>query len=430
MYHSLDICRDIGIKFSKCDQICHLINDLIERKSFFADGWPDLSLAYGLPGIACFYGVLDQILPNEGWDDIAHTYLKQSIDRLESRGSKSDSLFFGLTGLCFAIYLCSKQSKNYQQVLSKLDDVLINNVRESFFLPTAYYLDKGLDVPPFLYNLMDGISGLLSYSLLRKDHDQLQILATDCIHRLIQILKQSKYVDNKRVFGCFSPSNDFTNYPGIRFILSTPYGIPGCLSSLSIAACEGIHLSGLFEIINEMADWLKNQQKTSSLGIYWPSTLSFDEDEDKNQSHQNSWFCGIPAITRSLYLASKATKNQSLSIFAEKTFVDLFSRSQNWSLVPTNFSFGLAGFLATTYRMMMDTRHPVLIKEIHRLEEELKQSYQPNYLFGFQMIGDESGNSRPVENPGLFNGAIGIAMSLLLLQGVLEHQWDRAFLLS
>ena len=96
-----------------------------------------------------------------------------------------------------------------------------------------------------------------------------------------------------------------------------------------------------------------------------------------------------------------------------------------------SFTDGRAGVLAIAYRMAQDTHNPHLWKQVGLLENSLKEFYTPNASFGFQTVQVDSSNTyRWIDNPGLWRGATGIALSLLLAQRREESIWDRIFLLS
>lgn len=416
---SIAICQNIAEKLRSYDHISQ----------------PDISLAYGLPGFACFYGVMDQCFPDQGWDQVAHSYLKQSVSLTEQYGINSHSLFLGLSGLCFAAYICSRQEKRYQQLLSKLDTLLVKNVTENFLFQAIVHLDKDLDMSPTLCNMMEGISGTLGYLVMRKDHPELYSLATDCIHRLIQLMKRPRFIGKKKVPGWhisqqFQLSEDQKNqFPQGSFLLSMPYGMLGCLSILSISALEGIALAGLHETITEMAYWLKNQQNNYLEIISWPQIISGNESDEPQRNSRDDWCCGIPAVARSLYLASQAIKDRALADFAEDTFLKLFSKPEKeWNWMTTNFAWGRAGLLTITYRMAQETRHPHLLKEVERQKEDLQRYYSASHSFGFQTVNSRSAEPEWIDSPGLFDGATGIALALLLSESRHEQQWDRAFL--
>lgn len=103
---------------------------------------------------------------------------------------------------------------------------------------------------------------------------------------------------------------------------------------------------------------------------------------------------------------------------------------KEWNPLGTSFVNGLAGILASTYRMAEETENPKLWQHVKELEADLSSFYRPESPFGYQMVHvDSFNNYNWVDNPGLLYGASGIALSLMLVQNREELDWDRAFLL-
>jgi hypothetical protein len=224
-------------------------------------------------------------------------------------------------------------------------------------------------------------------------------------------------------------------YPDGSYILGMSFGITGVLSALSLSAIAGIQLPGLLDTISRIGNWLKERNQPDSCGINWPHTQSLNLSMHSNANGEisrDTWWYGIPGVTRALYLAATATKDKTLKIFAEKTFLSVFTKTiKDWNLMGPSFVHGRSGLLAITYRMAQDTQNPFLWKKINILEDDLKGFYKSDSPFGFRMVSvDSSDVYHWVDHPGLFRGAIGIALSLLLVQRRGELLWDRAFLLN
>lgn len=424
MHHSLSICRDVAEKLKDVEAV--------PTDSSFAEGWP---------GIACFYAMMDKVFPDEGWEKTTHQYLKLSIEDLEQKGGSDCSLFSGLAGLSFAAFLSSHQGSRYQRFIAQLD-ALFSEEMERNILPSAQqYLESGADLPPSLYNLTEGLSGIVAYLLLRRDNTRLQRLTRETVQTLTSLLTRKKEVEGHSVPAWHVSAalqlaeEEREKHPKGTFLLNMPFGIPGCLAALSLAATEGVFAENLTSTIAEITAWLSKWQQLSALGPFWTHTISFEEEVgEKTPSRElmrDTWWYGIPAIARSLYLAARAIKDSSLAAFAEKTYLSMLSKPEKeWNMMGPSFFCGRAGVLVTTLRMAQETQHPLLWKELSRQEQDIKRFYNPNAPFGFQIVDFTSGEDyRWADQPGLFNGAAGIALSLLLIHSREELLWDRAFLL-
>ena len=110
---------------------------------------------------------------------------------------------------------------------------------------------------------------------LRKEEMPLKKLAKDCLKVLIDILRTPKQVANIAVPGWYT----FQEHPQFRnenFILTMPDGVIGCLSTLSIAAWEGMDSPELIETIKLVSSWLLKKKINTPLGPVWPHTISLE----------------------------------------------------------------------------------------------------------------------------------------------------------
>jgi hypothetical protein len=91
------------------------------------------------------------------------------------------------------------------------------------------------------------------------------------------------------------------------------------------------------------------------------------------------------------------------------------------------FCHGVAGLLSIALRFRHDLGDSLFSEEISKLVEQLLTRFQPDSLLGFRNI--EYGDHE-IEQPGLLDGAPGVALVLLAAATEVEPTWDRLFLLS
>ena len=91
------------------------------------------------------------------------------------------------------------------------------------------------------------------------------------------------------------------------------------------------------------------------------------------------------------------------------------------------FCHGIAGLLQVTLRFAHDTGLPVFSQAASELTEQLLAMYDPERALGYCSI-EPGGNL--VDQPGLLDGAPGVALVLLAASSNVEPTWDRLFLLS
>ncbi|MDR3624202.1 MAG: lanthionine synthetase C family protein [Chlamydiales bacterium] len=430
MHHYLHICKDIAEKIQNPLNVKETITHSITRGKFHNNLWNETAFFEGYPGIACFYAVMDKIDPQETWRKLSHTYLNEAIRKAEVNGFNDTSLFSGIAGLCFSVYLCSNQGKYYQSLQETLDKLLVEYVEAEI-----KRLNTSETTSFHSCNLMSGVTGILAYALLRKNDSVFLQLATSITKWLVNFF--NKEGSNAQPAWHIAPKDlladeERIKYPEGAFFMNTPIGIVGCLSALALAIKEEVHVEHLQETALKLALWIKNQACTSEYGTLFPNTLDARTSSCPSlfEINYDTWWSGIPCVARALYLTGKALKDFSLTDYAEKLFVSLFSKPiKEWNMMGTSFSNGRAGVLAITCRMAEETQNPFLWKQVKNLEDDLKSFYRPHSPFGFQSVYvDNHTNYHWIDDPGLFTGAVGIALSLLLT----EHKdtlWDRAFLL-
>jgi hypothetical protein len=441
MFHTIEICQEIAKRMGSPKDVCDDFLRYTSEQNFQGAVWQETSIDDGLPGIVCFYAAMDQLFPTDGWKAVVHDYLELITKKFEDSGYDNYSLFTGLCGLCFSVHMCSKQGVHYQTLQTKLEMLLIEKVEQELFPQIQECCDKNLHAHPHLYSLANGISGILAYLLLRLDIPRLHKLAIDCVSLLLRFLNRSEESANQVPAWYVSIEHQLAEeekakFPEGSFILGTPLGITGCLSALALSSISGLRIPGLNAMITRIANWLKEKTYLDKYGVNWRHTIPYAKEGGleplTTELDRETWWYGTPAVTRSLYLAAKATSDQPLAKFAEKTFSAIFAKNpKDWNNMGPALAHGKAGLLAITYRMAQDTQSAFLWKQVDLLEAEIKGFYRPNSQFGYQMVYvDNSEVYHWIDHPGLLTGASGIALSLLLAQRREELIWDRIFLIN
>ena len=113
---------------------------------------------------------------------------------------------------------------------------------------------------------------------------------------------------------------------------------------------------------------------------------------------------------------------------AVRAITDVFKRPIGARRIDSaTFCHGGAGLLAVTLRFANDTGSEELAGHSRALACQLLQQYQPDSLLGFRNL-ETSGSE--IDQPGLLDGAPGVALTLLAAATDVEPTWDRLFLLS
>lgn len=440
------IVLTIANKIADTTKVLQEVEYAIRLEKYHQEKLCPYSLSYGFAGTACFFSSLDTLYPSQGWDIAAHEHLSLAVNDYMTNGTSSLSLFNGFTGLCYAIALCAKANDSYQYLKKKTDDFFekeINNylyqleVRLSTSVPKVHAND---------YNLANGLSGILAFLLLRKEDETFYLLiprVTSLLSSMVLLQQEVTYKGNTlRVPLWFSSTylqlneEDAYTYPNGSYIHSLPFGSMGLLSALSLAALEGFHSPEIKKAINELATHQLAFFKKLHNKKSFPPQITLEQSLGEIITHtaleRNTWCHGIPPLSHSLFLASKALDNKDLKSISLHLLKGMLNTDmKEWNLLATSYSYGRAGLLNILDSMGKETDDAALMKSRDLLASDLCRFFHSDHPFGFQSVSfKKQGDYYWVNSPTLLDGAAGIALSLQSLLTPLPLKWNRAFLIQ
>jgi hypothetical protein len=133
-------------------------------------------------------------------------------------------------------------------------------------------------------------------------------------------------------------------------------------------------------------------------------------------------------VARALWLAGTALEDEALTGLAVEAMAAVYRRPVRVRHIDSpTFCHGVSGLLQITLRFGHDTGLPVFTDAAVALTGQLLDAYEPDSLLGFR--GVEPDGTR-VDQPGLLDGAAGVALVLLAAATGAEPGWDRMFLLA
>ena len=441
----LELIKDCAMKMANPDYVKMVVSDpnnhppnLLVKRNL----WGELSIAGGYPGIMPLFIQLDQQFPNEGWGETTHQYVLKTVKTLESAESLNPSLFGGLAGICLYLRLASKGETRYQKVLSKLDSLLVNLVKETHIRLFNENLKAGLYHQPRVYETILGLSGIGIYVLFARHKEPLQLLAYDIIQVLIELTKPIQ-VSGDWVPGWYVPSEYFfldeqkVKHPKGNFNLGLSHGIPGVLAFLSIAMLQGIKLKGQKEAIEVLVAWIKSKRIALNDRYFWGTQVTFEDEIQGRCSPQlkskDAWCYGTPGVARALYLAGRALRDKDTQEFAYQSFLSVFQSSQKeWGLMGPTMCHGFSGLFMMTQKMAQNTKCRKLQQRVGELREIVLSFYDSNTPFGFQhkeLVKDNQASTVWVNKADVLEGATGPLLSLLSLHTD-DYQWHLPFLID
>jgi hypothetical protein len=404
-----------------------------ERQTSFPQvvGWRPLSLAQGDAGVALACAYLDSCFPDEGWDRIGHGYLSLASADAEQRRYLPADLWSGLAGLGFAGWSLCCGATRYQRLLTSVDETLLTKVAEQ--AQRLAGLTDGMSVGEF--DVISGLAGVGAYLLCRRQGDAAGAALDITLRALAALVVEADTPPRWWTPPALMGNADMAaEYPHGHLNCGLAHGIPGPLATMSLALLTGVMVPGLPAAVETAASWLAGQEAVGDWGADWPVAVPLaasgaaDASAAAGQPNRSGWCYGAPGVSRALWLAGLALDRRSWRDLAVQAMQGACGRPTAARLInsPT-FCHGLAGLLQMTLRFANDTGLGVFSDTAAALTEQLLNLYEPDSLAGFRSV---EADGRPVDSPGVLDGAAGVMLVLLAAATDAEPVWDRAFLIG
>jgi hypothetical protein len=411
---SLSLIETIAEKMCEPKQVKALV---MAQSIHSIPNWSDLSL-FGYPALLLLFSTLSPLSKRLDWEKAEHTCVLQIKEAIEQQGIFDLSLFSGAAGLCYAVRQASHGGMRYQKMLHSLESFLLARVDERYLFPLLDNIKNRRSSPVSLYDPILGITGIGRYALESPFLSELVPKICSALVELSHPIRLEKdltipgwYVSCEHQFH----QQDRASYPQGNFNLGLAHGIPSVLAFLSLALLRGIEVPGQKEALIRIVSWIRTKSYPYRNATYWPARVSWEEEVLQAPVCPtlvlDGWCYGVPGIARSLFLAGRALGDQELRRFAEKSFLEVFTRTpEEWGLASPTVCHGLAGLLAITRAMVHDGVNAA--PQAENLTNRLLAFYQPEAPFGFK-------DHDPVEMDkiGVLDGAVGVALSLLAPDG-------------
>lgn len=384
--------------------------------------WEPFGIAQGDAGLALMAGYADAAFPAEGWEVCAHEKLVAAALAAQQAPYASTGLFSGLAGLLFAATLLSRGGARYRRALTSIEASLhpaaIARAERLRGLPA------GMSVGEF-----DGISGLAGTGaalLARGRHGQNALMTI--LRALAELAGGGGAVPR-----WYTPAGEMADeamasmYPDGNLNCGLAHGIPGPLAMMSLARLEGLEVPGMGEAIAKVAEWLVDHRVDDAWGVNWPTAVAVGSGAPDAPSRA-AWCYGTPGIARALWLAGQALDDDALRQTGIEGMEAVYRRPVAARGIDSpTFCHGVAGLLQVTLRFAHDTDLSVFEDAARELTGQLLDGYDGSRLLGYASL--EPGDN-VVDQPGLLDGAPGVALVLIAAATDAEPAWDRAFLLS
>jgi hypothetical protein len=423
-----DVVTDLGRRVGTPSTLARAIATAPLQTGFpDAVRWWAPSVAQGHAGLAVFFGALDTSYPEQGWDRLGHQHLSLAVRTAEQEPGLPASLFGGSAGLGFAALCLSRGGERYARLLASIDDAVAGQVRH-----LAGRLGNGAPGRAVReFDLISGLSGIGAYLLARES-----AVARSLLPAVVSALA-GLIVAEQEPPGWHTPVHQLETaeqrerYPAGNLNCGLAHGIPGPLALLSLAALGGHRTARGDAAIDRAASWLVAHHVTDRWGLNWPDAVPVGGGADPAPPSflgRTTWCYGAPGIARALWLAGQALGDDGYRAFAVAAMADAVDKPvPARGLTAVTYCHGTAGFLHVVSTFARETGLPVFRSAARRLLDEVLAGYEPDSLLGYVSLEPDL---RRVDQPGLLDGAPGVALALLAAVSTAEPLWGRLFLLS
>jgi hypothetical protein len=401
--------------------------------------WQPHSLAQGNAGLAVLFGTVDRCLPGEGWDAIGHAHLQRAIRSAEQQAQLPSGMASGLAGLAFAAWSLSRDGARYTRLRRALDTTLIGRVMSDVTRLTP--VNHGASVSTF--DLITGLAGIGRF-LLHGETRAHRAALEAVLRWLVALAGEQDGVPHWHTPVQHLADDATRNrHPYGQLNCGLAHGIPGPLAVLSLATSAGVCVEGQLPAMRRVADWLTDHCIRNPRGPCWPAAVPLGPQAVPARRPGNgpdhrpagdarpsrtAWCYGNPGVARALWLCGHALDEAAYRDLAVAAMEAVYRTPlpERHIDAPT-FCHGVAGLQQITLRFAHDSGLPVFIDAARALHRQLLDAYEPASAFGYR--NTEPGG-RQIDQPGLLDGAPGVAMALLAASTPVEPVWDRVFLLS
>ena len=386
--------------------------------------WLPHGLAQGWAGLAVMAATLDACFPDEAWDVVGHEYLALAARWAEALPYVPAGLWAGLSGTAFAAWMLSRGGARYRRLLAALDVAL---------LPQATAAAAGLaaqrgGVSVSQYDLISGLTGMGAYLLARRDDPAAATALEAVVESLVALGGEEEGLPRWYSPPALLDEYMLQSYPTGNLNCGLAHGIPGPLGLLALAYRAGVIVPGQAEAIDRIAAWLAGHTVADEWGVNWPTGVPLDTPDRAEGPSRSAWCYGGPGVARALWLAGAALDQPATRDLAVRAMEAVYRRPLAARRIDSpTFCHGVAGLLQITLRFAHDTGLPQFRAAARALTRQLLDLREPETLLGYRSIEQEG---QRVDQPGLLDGAPGVALVLLAAAGGVEPTWDRLFLLS
>lgn len=391
------------------------------------------SLALGPLGLALFFAEMDRVLPEEGWDKPAQNYLEQVYELVQQEETVSFGLFSGTSGLLFTAAHLSRSGTRLQDASLQIAAPIFTAINK-YFIPT--------DIPrPDAFALSSGIVGIGTTLLTLAEQPSLSITkqARRHLERLVHHLCWLALRDKNATIEHFARwyPNEYIREAQARWLPEIAFqgtgqrrGLSGLIALLSLVLESDLEINAedVTDALDLLCSRVSNELTQSKEDRQHLPDAEGDYYHRPGPCAPFAWCNGISGIARSLSLAGRALGDEDFTAFARRCMKQASaSFKQNPQQVGPSLCHGIAGLLQVCIRFAGETDDRSFDEDIRLMLHRILELFEEDRPFGYRSFEPEYIR---VDTPWLFDGASGVALTLLSLLSPIAPAWDRILLLS
>ena len=403
--------------------------------------WGPLLLSDGHPGVSLLFAELAAGRPELRCR--AHAHLAAALRA--GLAAQPQRLYAGMVALAFAGHVAATAGGGYTGMLGQLDRHITDQATTRVRADLAR-LAAGAPAGAWQrYDVLAGLTGTGRYLLTRCQSGGGAVppdRAGEALVAVLEALVATAVAPGIAVRGQRVPAwwVDEGLEHGIapHVNLGMAHGISGPLALLALAWRAGFRVPRQDEAIERIVALLSAWRVDDAYGVLWPHMLTLDQlrgEADIPPRSRDSWCYGAAGTARAVHLAGAALDRPGWQADAAAALRGAITAATGAHIQDAALCHGWTGLLHIIVRTALDTTTTAAAEAgWWRLADGVAaracDEFDPGAPFGFGYRHRLA--ARPLDRPGLLEGAAGAALALHAYASaeVPRTPWDAALLLS
>ncbi|MCT3129286.1 Nisin biosynthesis protein NisC [Lactococcus lactis] len=372
----------------------------------------ELTLSTGLPGIILMLAELKNKDNSKIYQKKIDNYIEYIVSKLSTYGLLTGSLYSGAAGIALSILHLREDDEKYKNLLDSLNRYIEYFVREKI---EGFNLEN---ITPPDYDVIEGLSGILSYLLLINDeqYDDLKILIINFLSNLTKENKGliSLYIKSENQMS----QSESEMYPLGCLNMGLAHGLAGVGCILAYAHIKGYSNEASLSALQKIIFIYEKFELERKKQFLWKDGLVADELKKEKVIREASfirdaWCYGGPGISLLFLYGGLALDNDYFVDKAEKILESAMQRKLGIDsyMICHGYS-GLIEICSLFKRLLNTKKFDSYMEEFNVNSEQILEEY-----------GDESGT-------GFLEGISGCILVLSKFEYSINFTyWRQALLL-